>query len=189
MDIQQVSYIKGFTTLELLIVIAIMGILAAVAMPSFMDTIGGSSVNGAVKSFTASINAARSEAITRGTTIHMCPKNTASTDCAAASWSNGWIIFVDNNNDATGATGSIDITGGADDDVIIQVVEPVSDVVLTSTAPATNLLRYDGRGFGQNTAVRNFKFCPEDNDASNALGIEINITGRARLVQGGLACP
>ena len=177
--------VKGFTMLEMLIALAILGILTTLALPGFMETLGAGGVSGSTKSFSNALGLARSEAITRNTTINICPANAAMSDCAAAGWSTGWIVFQDNNGDATGATGSID-SGGTTPDVILQVFTPSSDTVVTGTG---DLLGYGSRGFGDNATTQTFKFCPRNNDASRARSIEMLVTGSTRLVSTGLTCP
>jgi type IV fimbrial biogenesis protein FimT len=177
--------VKGFTMLEMLIALAILGILATLALPGFMETLGAGGVSGSTRSFSNALALARSEAITRNTTINVCPANTTMSDCAASSWSNGWIVFEDNNEDATGATGSID-SGDTTADVILQVFMPSSDTVVTGSS---DLLGYSSRGFGDSATTQTFKFCPRNNDSSRARSIEVLVTGSTRLVSTGLACP
>ena len=178
-------YQNGFTILELLIALGIVGILAAVAMPGFMETIGAAGVNGASKTLNNTLSLARSEAISRGQDVSICPANTTMDDCSVTSWSNGWIVFIDTNGDATGATGSIDLAGTTPD-VIIQTFQPLNDVVVTSTL---DLLQYNSRGYGLNGATVTLKICPEDNNASNARSIIVGLAGSARINEGGLTCP
>lgn len=178
------KHIEGLTLLELLIVLAILAILVGVALPSFTGTIGASGVSGTNKSFMNALALAKSEAVARNRTVSVCGANTAMTDCLAAGWNNGWIVFVDNNDDADGDAGSID--AGATPDEVLQVFSPSNDTAVTVSA---NILRYDSRGFGANGAARTVKFCPESNDVSLARGIEIFVTGSTRLVTTGLACP
>jgi type IV fimbrial biogenesis protein FimT len=166
---------QGFTILELLVTMAILGILAAVAVPSLTDTMGRMSVNGATRTLATSLSLARSEAVKRGQDVSICP-TTDGADCATGSWAGGWIIFVDVNNDADGDTGSIDVG-----DVVIRVYEPLSDLAVTVT-PNSDLIAYDNKGFGKNAALLTFKVCPQDGNADNAREVEISLSGRARII-------
>jgi type IV fimbrial biogenesis protein FimT len=171
---------SGFTLLELMVIVAILGILAGVSLPSMMDTIGRISANSATRTLANSLSLARSEAIKRGDVVTFCATSNG-TDCALGVWNDGWMLFVDANGDADGDAGSVD----AGDDVI-QVFDPLADVNVTFTA---NLFQYSGRGLGLGGAVQTLKICPEDNNADNARALEIGISGRARLIEDGLACP
>ncbi|MDY6984715.1 MAG: GspH/FimT family protein, partial [Pseudomonadota bacterium] len=94
----------------------------------------------------------------------------------------GWIVFVDANGDADGATGSVDAG-----DTIIRVFSPRSGLAM-AVAPATNLLTYDNRGYGRMGALRTFTICPQDGNADNARQVEISISGRSRIITTGVAC-
>ena len=63
---------SGFTLTELLAVIAIASILAALAAPSFRDMVRDNRVTAATNTFIAHLALARSEAITRRTTVALC---------------------------------------------------------------------------------------------------------------------
>lgn len=170
----------GVTLLEMLIVVAMIAILVSVGLPGFMDTLGRMSTNAAARSLNSAFSLARSEAVKRRLDISICA-STSGTDCSAGSWSSGWIVFIDANEDANGDTGSVDAG-----DTVIQVFEPLGDMVTTAT---TDLLQYNSRGFGRNSSTETFKICPEDNNADNARAVEVMVSGRTRLVTSGLSCP
>ena len=172
---------KGYSLIELLVSLAILGILLAVSLPNFQDTIESNVTNSQAKLFMTTLNLARSEAIKRGTNVGICPSNDG-LDCDAASWSTGWVVFVDVNADADGASGSID--GG---DVIIRVFDSLgADSVLTVT---TNFLEYNSLGFGATAGVQTMLLCPSTANSVNARSVEIGVSGRGRRFEGGLVCP
>lgn len=172
---------QGMTILELLITLAILGIVTYLAVPSFVDTLGRMASNSAARSLAATLQLARSEAVKAGSDVSICPSSNG-TDCTAGAWNSGWIVFIDANGDADGAAGSVDAG-----DRVIRAFEPFSDLTLT-VAPATNLLQYDNRGFGKNATLLTFTVCPADGNADNTRGIEVSLSGRARFLEEGLSC-
>ncbi|HAT28783.1 MAG TPA: hypothetical protein DCS89_17340 [Gammaproteobacteria bacterium] len=173
--------IKGYTLIELLVALGILGALLALALPGFQDVIESSNTNRQAKNFWVSLNLARSEAIKRGINVSICASNNA-TDCNVNTWSAGWIVFVDNNGDADGAVGSIDAG-----DIVIRVFQTAG---AGSTHTFTvNLFSYDNLGFGAIGGVQTFLICPATNNAANARSIEIGASGRGRRIDTGLVCP
>lgn len=167
--------------LELLVLLAILGILAAAALPSLQDTVVRTGLNSASRTFVSALSLARDEAIKRGMNVNICPTDDG-TDCKAGSWAGGWIVFVDANGDADGDTGSIDVG-----DTIVRVFEPLSSLNMTFS-PATDLLVYDSRGYGANSSLLTLKLCPA-NTNDHARAVEISLSGRARSIEEGVTCP
>lgn len=174
-----INKVKGFTVIELMIVVSVIGILLAVGLPGLQDTIVRVSINTHIKTLVSSLNFARSEAIKRGALVSVCA-SASGTDCAADSWGDGWLIFVDNNGDADGAAGSIDVG-----DEILRVHQSLGSNVMVFTA---DIQQFDPRGFGVGAGIGTFLLCPIDGNAANAQSVEISITGRGRRVHDGLDC-
>ncbi len=98
---------KGFTLIELMIVIAIASILMTLAVPSFSLMINNSKVTSTTNEFISSLNLARSEALKRSGNVSVCKSNASYTACdttAATFTTNGWLVF----SDTCGVTGVID---------------------------------------------------------------------------------
>jgi type IV fimbrial biogenesis protein FimT len=104
--VAQNSRARGFTLIEIMVVVAIVAILAAIAAPSFKSQIQSSNMTSAVNNFLADMRFARSEAIRRGGSVVMCRSDApeaAQPTCGSGStlgWESGWIIFHDLNSNS-----------------------------------------------------------------------------------------
>lgn len=95
---------RGFTAIELMVVVAIVAILAALAAPSFTPLIERWRVRDAAETLTSSLYFARSEAIKRGGNVIM-EKSPNSSTCSSAGatteWGCGWRVFFDVNSNGS----------------------------------------------------------------------------------------
>ena len=131
---------QGLTAIEMMVTLIIVGILAAVAFPSFQDLIQNYRAKSISTEFNAALAYARSEAIKRGQTVTICPTaNTNFTACGNASnWQDGWIVFLDPNNDG--------IIANAQDRLTVQ--NALTNGTTFTTASAR--ISFDSLGFSAN---------------------------------------
>lgn len=76
----------GFTTVELIIVVAIMCLLTAVAVPSFAGLFASQKANSVGSELFFSLLRARSEAVTRNANVTLAPT-------VGGNWQQGWQIM------------------------------------------------------------------------------------------------
>jgi type IV fimbrial biogenesis protein FimT len=82
--------------LELLIVVAIGGVLAMIAVPALRDTLRNTRQSSAVGLLVNDLNQARGEAIKRNSRMLVCVRDAAGTDCGLVTdWRVGWVVCAD----------------------------------------------------------------------------------------------
>jgi type IV fimbrial biogenesis protein FimT len=113
---------KGFTIVEILLVIVIMGVLLTIAAPSFVTFTSSQKVKTASFDLYAAMMFARSEAIKRRVTVTVAP--------VSSDWKNGWTI----------STGAVNCAGGT----ALRTQDSLSGVIFTSLSNCVEY-RLDGR--------------------------------------------
>ena len=91
---------KGFTLLELIIIVAILGITTALAVPGLREMVSNNRIQSNASDFVAALQFAKAEAVARVNPVTLC-KGADLIGCAAdGGWQQGWIVFSDDNGDA-----------------------------------------------------------------------------------------
>ena len=169
---------KGFTLIELMVTVAIVGVAATVAVPSLTVFMQNNRMTTNVNDFVTSINVARSEAVKRGTKVTLCKSNNGK-DCASSgNWEQGWISFVDPNNNAAVDKG----------ETLLQVHETLrgKNTTLIGNSNVDDYISFAATGFSQQTSGAlqpgTLILCDDRGFGKNAKGIVLNTTGRVMAV-------
>jgi type IV fimbrial biogenesis protein FimT len=88
---------RGFTLVEGVVALALMGLLVATAMPSMSWFIDSVKLGSATDLFISGLNLARSEAIKRNRSVVLCKSAEGESCAATGGWEQGWIVFHDVN--------------------------------------------------------------------------------------------
>jgi len=161
----------GFTLVEMTVVLALAAVLLALAAPALGALIRNQQLKSASGDLFAALGLARSQALARGQTVKVQPRDPSGTD-----WRRGWRVFVDRDGDGQAGPG---------DDFIAEhgpLPEGVA-VAFAFTSPAPPYyIAYNGAG----------RSCSDGNSAAARYGtlslfhggairrIKINMLGRAR---------
>jgi len=160
---------SGFTLIELMVTVAILGIVMAFGIPSMESYIKNDRLTTQINTLVGYLSYARSEAVLRSQQVILCASNDT-TSCSGA-WADGWILFIDADNDSAFSAG----------EEILRAKQALSGNNTLTSSFGTSFI-YDNRGFSANGANGSFSLC-DDRGVSHLKSISISNTGRVR--QGG----
>jgi len=165
---------RGFTLIELMVVVLVGAILLGLAVPAMQNLIYSNQILSATDNFAGALNLARSEAIKLGVPVALTSGG------AGQNWSGGWTMFVDTDGNGTQAT------------VLAAPLPPESTVrtgaaqpngyTLMASSSLGGLIQFDANGRLLNATSGQFVVCQGGGPPSgSARMITIKATGRIRI--------
>jgi type IV fimbrial biogenesis protein FimT len=159
---------SGFTLLELLIALALIGIVTALALPSMRSFSQNDRLTTNINTMIGHLAYARSEAVKRSAQVSICISSDALT-CTGGNWEDGWIVYVDSNADDNFNAGT---------EEILRANQPLDGNNTFTPTGYGNQVTYDNRGYV--TATGSFLLC-DNRSGDFGKTISISNTGRVRF--------
>jgi type IV fimbrial biogenesis protein FimT len=190
----------GFTLTELMITLAIVGVLLMVGVPSLKTFIQGNQLIASTNELISALHMARSEAIKLNSRVSICDSSDGKTCALTGDWSNGWIVFVDFDGNLVnnGAPCAVINT-----DCLLRVHSGFNDKQLSvsgivdSTANAIVSFTFTARGMPKDTSGVSqsgvFSICGFDssNNVTGSRAVVLSLSGRVRVSDNAavISCP
>ena len=146
----------GFTLVELLTVITIIGVMAAIVMPSMANLIANQRAGGAATDMLFALATARSEATKRGVNVTLAQKS--------GGWKNGWQIL--DPADSSKKLLDHDALSGASTSSTADVVYLSSGRIQGTTKPAFTITMTSGNASATKYVCVDLSGRPAVSDAS-----------------------
>lgn len=170
---------KGFTLIELMVTLALLGVLMVVAIPSFVAFQRSAELTSTTNSLVGILSSARGEAMKRSAPTMVMPAD-------GTNWAGGWIAFVDTNYDSAYNEGT--------DTVITRRAEALPAYLTmtktgtTGTGGTAYFVRYNGSGYSvSSSGFADLTFEVQNTLASSSellaqtRRIKVNTSGRPRV--------
>jgi type IV fimbrial biogenesis protein FimT len=161
-DLKHLS--RGFTLVELLVVIALLAIIASLAAPDLRSAIVRSKVASLSNEFATALQQARALAVSRNGCMTLCvASSNNATTCTATTVANadflarGWLIFQNPTCDATATDPAASGIGGT---VLQQRSAEASGYTLKPSGTALNIVLFDPRGYANLSSSGSFQIAP-----------------------------
>jgi len=191
----------GFDIIELMVTVAVLGVLLGVGVPGMQSYIQNNRLTSQINLLSTSLALARSEAIKSNERVVVCVSKSGS-QCEApgsgTTWDDGWLVFIDRNVDSNvdlGAPGVDNCAVGATTDCILQVQAAYpGENTLTPAGDVVDLIAYVGDGSSRcntdaditsletcDNSTTYFTLC-DFRGAGHAKGLAISNTGRVSAI-------
>ena len=169
---------NGFTLIELLVTVAVVSILLAVGVPEFKRMTENNRMVAAINRMAGDLNLARSEAVKQGRSVTLCASADGATCSGNTDWSNGWIVFLDQNRNGSvdGTDALISRQGALPAGLQLRATQFDDNTIITFLPTGRLLPTLDPDG--------TFVLCETRNkDPKQARAINLNALGRTSLAR------
>ena len=167
---------KGYSLIEVMVVLALMGLIPALATPVLSAIINSSRINNGAEAIFNSLQLTRSEAAKRNSRVVMCKSSTGQECADSGDWQQGWIIFQDSNNNGVVDSG---------EDIIYREGPQSAQLKLSGNGPVKDYVSYNAYGKSKLTTgafqAGTITVCLHSAGKTDARTVVINSSGRPRM--------
>ncbi len=165
--------LSGFTIIELMIVVVVLGVLMGIAVPSFMEMIKNNRITTNANEFATACSLARIEAVKRGTGTVIVANAGGGT---SNEWGKGFTVSV--WNDTSTNPGVVD---ASEIGVTLRQVQPFNDEVqLDSTTNDVSTISFLNTGAYNAASAETFTLC-DSRTGETGRQFTLGLTGRLVL--------
>jgi prepilin-type N-terminal cleavage/methylation domain-containing protein len=166
--------VTGFTLVELMVTLAIIGTLVAIAVPSFQQFSRSQTLSARINSLHQDLGFARAEAVKLQQTVRV--------EAAGKGWNDGWNVYADANADGDRDTG----------ERLLREQGPMTPgykmAVVDGPGNATANLGFDRRGGLVGRGSADVAVCApgwtKDKDKTYARNLRVTANGRSETAKG-----
>jgi type IV fimbrial biogenesis protein FimT len=172
---------SGFTLFELVMVMAIIGILAAIGLPSFKYITTSNRIATEINSLVGDMQYARSEAIKQGLPVTVCASSNSTACSGNTTWNTGWIVFVDLNSSKT-------VTAG---DAILRTQKAFNSTDTMSATNSVSGVTFNREGYAATGATATSVIEVQSNPVVNTWSrcLAITVVGALTVERSGATLP
>lgn len=135
---------RGVTLFEMVVVMGVVAILMAIAIPSYHYISNSNRISAEVNGLLGDLQFARAEAIKEGQTVSVCVSSNGTSCTGGTSWQNGWIVFSDQNGD-----GAVE----SPPDFILRIQNPFSGTDTFVAGSSLSVITFNREGFAAGLAA------------------------------------
>lgn len=161
------QHARAFTLIELIVTLTIISTMLSIGIPGIIALASNSRITSAINNMVRHLHYARSEAVTRGVSVILCPSLQGDGCDDSFHWQQGFILFADSNGDRNLGSG----------EVVLRHVSPGLGETRIFTSPGRKKLTFQASGMAMGSTAT-ITVC---DSSGRAKAIILSNPGRPRL--------